>query len=84
MRDPQFFKEHNARHFWHPMAHPAEMLKNPPIVVASAEGVEITDNARCRRRAVERQPGLFLPADQGCDNRAAGDTALLHFLPWNL
>ncbi len=43
MRDAQFLEEHNARHFWHPMAHPAEMLKNPPIVVASAEGVEITD-----------------------------------------
>ena len=43
MRDSQFFAEHNARHFWHPMAHPAEMLKNPPIVIASAEGVEITD-----------------------------------------
>ncbi len=43
MRDRQFLAEHNARHFWHPMAHPAEMLKNPPIVIASAEGVEITD-----------------------------------------
>ena len=43
MRDPEFFAEHNAKHFWHPMAHPAEMLKNPPVVVASAEGVEITD-----------------------------------------
>ena len=43
MRDPEFFAEHNARHFWHPMAHPAEMLKNPPVVVAAAEGVEITD-----------------------------------------
>ena len=43
MRDPQFLEEHNARHFWHPMAHPAEMLNNPPIVIASAEGVEITD-----------------------------------------
>jgi len=43
MRDSQFFAEHNARHFWHPMAHPAEMLKNPPVVIASAEGVDITD-----------------------------------------
>ena len=43
MRDSQFIEEHNARHFWHPMAHPADMLKNPPIVIASAEGVEITD-----------------------------------------
>ena len=43
MQDPKFFAEHNARHFWHPMAHPAEMREHPPIVVASAEGVEITD-----------------------------------------
>jgi len=43
MRDAAFFAEHNAKHFWHPMAHPAEMLEHPPVVVASAEGVEITD-----------------------------------------
>lgn len=43
MRDPQFFAEHNAMHFWHPMAHPAEMRKHPPVVVAAAQGVEITD-----------------------------------------
>jgi len=43
MRDQKFFAEHNARHFWHPMAHPAESQSNRPIVVASAEGVEITD-----------------------------------------
>lgn len=43
MQDPKFFAEHNARHFWHPMAHPAEMREHPPIVVASAKGVEITD-----------------------------------------
>jgi adenosylmethionine-8-amino-7-oxononanoate aminotransferase len=43
MRDPKYFTEHNARHFWHPMAHPADMQNNPPIVIASAEGVEITD-----------------------------------------
>ncbi len=43
MRNPEYFAEHNARHFWHPMAHPAEMKEHPPIVVASAKGVEITD-----------------------------------------
>jgi len=43
MRDPKYFTEHNAKHFWHPMAHPADMQNNPPIVIASAEGVEITD-----------------------------------------
>ncbi len=43
MREPEFIAEHNARHFWHPMAHPAEMREHPPIVVTKAEGVMITD-----------------------------------------
>lgn len=43
MRDSNFLLENNARHLWHPMAHPAEMRKNPPRIVASAEGVEIVD-----------------------------------------
>lgn len=43
MRDPDFFDANNARHFWHPMAHPAEMHARPPVVIASAEGVHITD-----------------------------------------
>ncbi|MBT8079656.1 MAG: aminotransferase class III-fold pyridoxal phosphate-dependent enzyme [Gammaproteobacteria bacterium] len=43
MRPPEFFSEHNARHFWHPMAHPAEMQSHPPKVIASAEGVHVTD-----------------------------------------
>jgi len=28
---------------WHPMAHPAEMLANPPKVITGAEGVTLTD-----------------------------------------
>jgi putrescine aminotransferase len=43
MHDSNFLKENNARHIWHPMAHPAEMLSNPPKIVASAEGVTVTD-----------------------------------------
>jgi len=43
MRSPDFLNKHNAKHFWHPMAHPAEMRKNPPKVVASASGVHVTD-----------------------------------------
>ncbi|MBX2825467.1 MAG: aspartate aminotransferase family protein [Gammaproteobacteria bacterium] len=38
-----FLKENNARHMWHPMAHPAEMLAHPPKVISAAEGVMITD-----------------------------------------
>ncbi|MFT5111765.1 MAG: putrescine aminotransferase [Parasphingorhabdus sp.] len=43
MTDAAFIKEHNARHLWHPMAHPAEMRAHPPKVFVSAEGVELTD-----------------------------------------
>jgi len=43
LHDSNFLKENNARHMWHPMAHPAEMLANPPKVVTAAEGVTLTD-----------------------------------------
>lgn len=43
MRDSNFLIENNARHMWHPMAHPAEMQKTPPRIVNTADGVEITD-----------------------------------------
>lgn len=38
-----FIKEHNAKHMWHPMAHPAEMRANPPKVIMGGAGVTITD-----------------------------------------
>jgi putrescine---pyruvate transaminase len=41
--DSNFLKENNARHIWHPMAHPAEMRANPPKIVVAAEGVTVTD-----------------------------------------
>jgi putrescine aminotransferase len=43
MRETNFLTENNARHVWHPMAHPAEMLANPPRIIKAASGVEITD-----------------------------------------
>lgn len=43
MRDSNFLKEHNARQFWHPMAHPADSLANPPTILTGGEGVYITD-----------------------------------------
>ncbi len=43
MRDDNFLTENNARHSWHPMAHPADSLANPPRIIAKAAGVEITD-----------------------------------------
>ncbi len=43
LRDNNFLKENNARHIWHPMAHPAEMRANPPKLIVAAEGVMLTD-----------------------------------------
>ncbi len=41
--DSNFLKENNARHMWHPMAHPAEMLATPPKIITGAAGVTLTD-----------------------------------------
>ncbi len=43
MKDSNFLKENNARHMWHPMAHPADSLANPPKIITGAEGVRIRD-----------------------------------------
>ncbi|RFP87398.1 aspartate aminotransferase family protein [Rhodobacteraceae bacterium 63075] len=43
MKDSNFLKEKNARSLWHPMAHPADSLANPPTIVTEAEGVNIVD-----------------------------------------
>ncbi|MEO0362241.1 MAG: aminotransferase class III-fold pyridoxal phosphate-dependent enzyme, partial [Pseudomonadota bacterium] len=43
MKDQNFLKENNARHLWHPMAHPAESLASPPTILVRGEGVRVTD-----------------------------------------
>lgn len=43
MKDSNFLKEKNAKSLWHPMAHPADSLANPPTIVTGAQGVRITD-----------------------------------------
>ncbi|GGF74590.1 hypothetical protein SAMN05216376_11116 [Mameliella alba] len=43
MKDSNFLTENNARHLWHPMAHPADSLANPPDIITGGDGVEITD-----------------------------------------
>ena len=43
MKSSNFLKENNARHMWHPMAHPADSLKNEPKIVTRGEGVRIKD-----------------------------------------
>ena len=43
MKDSNFLRENNARHFWHPMAHPADSIAHPPKIITGAEGVKIRD-----------------------------------------
>lgn len=43
MKDSNFLKENNARHIWHPMAHPAEMQAKPPAIITAGEGCLISD-----------------------------------------
>jgi adenosylmethionine-8-amino-7-oxononanoate aminotransferase len=43
MKDENFLKANNARSFWHPMAAPADSLKNPPAIITGGKGVRITD-----------------------------------------
>ena len=43
MKDSNFLKENNARQVWHPMAHPADSVANPPTILTGGEGVYITD-----------------------------------------
>jgi len=43
MKDSNFLKENNARHMWHPMAHPAQSLANPPRIITGGKGVRILD-----------------------------------------
>ena len=43
MKDSNFLRAHNAKHLWHPMAHPAEMQANPPAIITGGEGCVIKD-----------------------------------------
>lgn len=38
-----FIAAHNARHMWHPMVAPKATLAQAPMVIASAQGVRVTD-----------------------------------------
>ena len=43
MKDSNYLKERNAKSIWHPMAHPADSINNPPTIVTEAEGTRISD-----------------------------------------
>ena len=43
MKDSNFLKENNARHFWHPMTSPAQSRANPPKIITGGRGVFVRD-----------------------------------------
>lgn len=43
MFGPKELKAQNANALWHPMAHPADSIANPPQIIVGGEGVNIID-----------------------------------------
>jgi adenosylmethionine-8-amino-7-oxononanoate aminotransferase len=74
-------KQANARHLWHPMAHPKAMLDTPPDIIARGEGVWIWDIDG--HRMVDGVGGLW-SANFGHSNRRVRDAivAQLDELPY--
>ncbi len=81
MTDSNFLKEHNARHFWHPMAHPAESLRSPPTILTEAEGVRLRDIDG--REVVDAVGGLWnVNLGYSCEPVKAAISAQLTRLPY--
>lgn len=81
MKDSNFLKEKNARQFWHPMAHPAESIENPPTILTGGEGVYITDVDG--HRTIDAVGGLWnVNLGYSCDPIKAAITAQLDALPY--
>jgi adenosylmethionine-8-amino-7-oxononanoate aminotransferase len=81
MADSNFLTEHNAKHIWHPMAHPAEMRANPPTIVTGGEGTEIVDVDG--KRLLDAVGGLWnVNLGYSCDPVKQAITAQLNELPY--
>ena len=93
MKDTNFLKENNARHMWHPMAHPAEMLANSSEAIITggtgrAHDAMLTDTRQIDAvgGSVECKPWVFLnePVKAGHCGDQLERPALLLDLPWHL
>ncbi len=81
MADSNFLTEHNARHVWHPMAHPAEMRANPPTIITGGEGAEIIDIDG--KRLLDGVGGLWnVNLGYSCDAVKHAITTQLNELPY--
>ncbi|MEM6339673.1 MAG: aminotransferase class III-fold pyridoxal phosphate-dependent enzyme [Pseudomonadota bacterium] len=43
MKDDNFLRANNARHLWHPMGHPGDMMAHAPTIITGAQGSVIED-----------------------------------------
>ena len=81
MKDSNFLKELNGKHFWQPMTHPADAQKNPPLIVVGGEGVSITDVDG--RTVVDAVAGLWnVNLGYSCDPVKAAIVEQLNVLPY--
>ncbi len=81
MKDDNFLKEKNARHMWHPMAHPADSMTNPPEIIVNGEGVEIIDVDG--HRTIDAVGGLWnVNLGFSCEPVKAAIAAQLNRLPF--
>ena len=79
--DIEQLKSANARHLWHPMAHPKAMLDTPPDIIARGDGVWVWDIDG--HRMLDGVGGLW-SANLGHSNRRLRDAivAQLDELPF--
>ena len=76
-----FLKENNARHMFHPMAHPADSLTNPPKIITGAKGVCITDVDG--KETIDAVGGLWnVNLGYSCDPVKEAITKQLDVLPY--
>lgn len=81
LQDDNFLKEQNARHLWHPMAHPADSQNNPPTILKSGEGVYVRDIDG--HRVVDAVGGLWnVNLGYSCDPVKQAISAQLDQLPY--
>ncbi len=81
MKDSNFLKENNARHMWHPMAHPGEQMKDAPAIIQSAAGVRLTDIDG--HESIDGVGGLWnVNLGYSCDKVKAAIAEQLNELPY--
>jgi adenosylmethionine-8-amino-7-oxononanoate aminotransferase len=81
MKDSNFLKANNAKHLWHPMAHPADMLANPPAIITGGQGCVVQDVDG--QNLIDAVGGLWnVNLGYSCDPVKSAITEQLNELPY--